>query len=279
MRIEEGPDGVGEVEAAVLETGTVLGLVPFVFAYYPSLLLVERFDFAELLGIVCRLFLSIWLLSTALSGFDRQRLPVAAIGIRLGLAFAVLVTTWQVYLPACVLGVAVVGLHRWRGRPERTGARSVSSGPGPLARRRAFDQTRRMRFARFASVPEPQFGTAPGAPHCTYPVRYPGPAEDTSAWLAHYLDNHTRIMATFPGIREVEVCSRLDRCSALPWPRVNRMQRNKTVFDDAAALKAALASPVMQDMRADFHTLPPFRGGNVHYPMATVAAAGSRYPG
>ena len=29
VRIEEGPDGIGEVEAATLETDTVLGLVPF----------------------------------------------------------------------------------------------------------------------------------------------------------------------------------------------------------------------------------------------------------
>ena len=73
------------------------------------------------------------------------------------------------------------------------------------------------------------------------------------AWLAHYLENHTRIMATFPGIREVEVCSRIDWCGALPWPRVDHMQRNKVVFDDGDALKAAMTSPVMQDMRADFH--------------------------
>ena len=29
VRIEERPDGIGEVEAAMLESGTVLGLVPF----------------------------------------------------------------------------------------------------------------------------------------------------------------------------------------------------------------------------------------------------------
>ena len=29
VRVEEGPDGIGEVEAAALETGAVLGLVPF----------------------------------------------------------------------------------------------------------------------------------------------------------------------------------------------------------------------------------------------------------
>ena len=56
-----------------------------------------------------------------------------------------------------------------------------------------------------------------------------------------------------------------------PGRGVDHMQRNKVVFDDGAALKAAMNSSVMQDMRADFHTLPPFTGGNRHYPMRTVA--------
>ena len=126
-------------------------------------------------------------------------------------------------------------------------------------------------LARAFPVPDPEFRTPQGGPYCTYLVHYPGAAEDIGAWLAHYLANHTRIMATFPAIRAVEVCSRIDWCSALPWPRVDHMQRNKVVFDDAASLKAAMESPVMQDMRADFHTLPPFTGGNRHYPMKTVA--------
>ena len=126
-------------------------------------------------------------------------------------------------------------------------------------------------LARAFPVPDPEFRTPPGEPWCTYLVHYPGEAEDVAAWLAHYLANHTRIMATFPAIREVEVCSRIDWCGALPWRRIDHMQRNKVVFDDGAALKAAMSSSVMQDMRADFHTLPPFTGGNRHYPMKTVA--------
>ena len=96
-----------------IRIGAAKFIIPFVFAYYPSLLLVEQFDTAEFLSVVCRLLLSIWLLSTALSGFDRQRLPPVAIGLRLCLAFAVLVTVWQVYVPALLLGVAVIALH-WR---------------------------------------------------------------------------------------------------------------------------------------------------------------------
>jgi len=48
------------------------------------------------------------------------------------------------------------------------------------------------------------------------------------------------------------------------------MQRNKVVFDSAAALTAALNSPVREEMRADYKQFPPFTNDNVHYPLATL---------
>jgi len=42
------------------------------------------------------------------------------------------------------------------------------------------------------------------------------------------------------------------------------------VFDSAAALTAALKSPVRHEMRADYRTFPPFTGPVLHYPMATI---------
>jgi uncharacterized protein (TIGR02118 family) len=113
------------------------------------------------------------------------------------------------------------------------------------------------------------------AAFCSYVVHYPGPADDLNLWLRHYIDGHTPVMRRFPGIRGVEVSSRLDWCSALPWNRVNYMQRNKVVFDDAQALKAALASPIMQEMRADLEAFPPFAGGNMHFPMRTIQIDGT----
>ena len=76
-------------------------------------------------------------------------------------------------------------------------------------------------------------------------------------------------MTRFPGIRRVEVCTRIDWCGALPWTRVDHMQRNKVVFDDAAALTAALNSPVRHEMRADFADFLPFTGPVSHFPMTT----------
>ena len=142
------------------------------------------------------------------------------------------------------------------------------AAPGALPSLAGAAREQQAMLARGFAVPDP----GPVEPSCTFLVHYPGEAQDTSAWLAHYLEHHTRIMAAFPGIREIEVCSRIDWCGFLPWPRVDYLQRNKVAFDDADALKAALASPVMDEMRADFHALPPFAGGNRHYPMRTLVA-------
>jgi uncharacterized protein (TIGR02118 family) len=131
--------------------------------------------------------------------------------------------------------------------------------------------THQAMLARDFRVPDPVSRTPAGALPCTYLVHYPGPAEDLNAWLTHYIAHHPPIMARFPGIREIEICTRLDWCDAMKWPRADAMQRNKVVFDSAEALTAALNSPVRHEMRADFAKFPPYRGGNLHYPMATLA--------
>jgi uncharacterized protein (TIGR02118 family) len=104
---------------------------------------------------------------------------------------------------------------------------------------------------------------------CSYLVTYEGVATDMNAWIAHYSEHHTAIMARFPGIREIEVCTPIDWRGSLPWPRVDAMLRNKVVFDSPEALTAALNSPVRHDMRADFQRFPPFAGEVTHFPMAT----------
>lgn len=130
-----------------------------------------------------------------------------------------------------------------------------------------------MAVRRYA-VPEPAptRGIGAEAPaQCTYMVSYEGPADDMNAWLRHYIDSHPPIMGRFPGIREIEIYSRMDSCNTLGVPFVAPMQRNKVVFDSPAALNAALASPVRHEMRADFKAFPPYQGANFHYPMHSVA--------
>jgi hypothetical protein len=128
--------------------------------------------------------------------------------------------------------------------------------------------TQQAMLARPFPVPDPVF-RSDGLP-CTYLVHYPGKAEDLNVWNDYYLRHHPQVMARFPGIREIEVSTRIDWCGFLPWPRVDYMQRNKVVFDSPAALTAALNSPVREEMRADYRQFPPFTGDNVHYPLATL---------
>ena len=105
---------------------------------------------------------------------------------------------------------------------------------------------------------------------CTYLVHYLGKAEDLNLWTDYYLKHHPQVMARFPGIREIEFCTRFHWCGFLLCRRVYYMQRNKVVFDTAAALTAALNSPVREEMRADYKQFPPFTNDNVHYPLATL---------
>jgi len=118
-------------------------------------------------------------------------------------------------------------------------------------------------------VPDPAFRTAKGGFPCSDVIHYPGKAEDLNAWLGFYLESHVPLMKTMPGIRELEIYTRIDWITALPWPKAEHMQRNKVVFDDAAAVAAAFKSPVRAEMRADFLRFPTFTEGNRHNPMAT----------
>ncbi|CAH1688049.1 conserved hypothetical protein [Hyphomicrobiales bacterium] len=118
-------------------------------------------------------------------------------------------------------------------------------------------------------VDDPVVQPPAGGRPCSYVVHYSGQAEDLNAWFTHYVTHHPQIMRRFPGIREIEVLSRIDWCDALPWQRVHHIQRNRVMFDSPEALTAALQSPVRHELRADYYQFPKYEGGNAHYPMAT----------
>ncbi|MBP1849601.1 hypothetical protein [Rhizobium halophytocola] len=150
-----------------------------------------------------------------------------------------------------------------------TGHLQALSSPGVLSGLKGAKVTQQAMVVRPYPVDDPMLRTSEGALPCSYVVHYPGPAEDINAWLSHYIAGHPPIMRKFPAIRSIEILSRVDWCGGIDAERVAHIQRNRIVFDSAAALEAALQSPVRHEMRADFHTFPPFEGGNFHYPMAT----------
>jgi len=142
---------------------------------------------------------------------------------------------------------------------------AVPSLAGGVATVQAF-------WRRTWEVPEPSLQATGGLP-CSYVVHYPGPAQNLNAWLDHYITGHPPLFQRLPGIRAIEILTRVDWVSRLPMQKANHMQRNRVMFDSPQALTDALQSPVRHELRADFHTFPPFEGGNFHYPMWTDAVA------
>ncbi len=143
----------------------------------------------------------------------------------------------------------------------------------PVAR---FAAEQQAMLVRAYPVPGQSLPALPEQPYCTYLVCYQGPAEDTGAWLWHYLNGHPQLMAQLPGIRHIEIYSRLDWCGFLPWPRATAMQRNQVVFDSEAALTAALQTPLRAQMREHFEHLPSFTGAVTHFPVSSVRVVTKR---
>ena len=93
-------------------------IIPFIFAFYPTILIVEEFHLVTFLWIVARTLFCIWLFSSALSAFDRGRLSWPEVGLRFLAAFAVLALDPIFYLPALALGVLLILWDQRRGRGE-----------------------------------------------------------------------------------------------------------------------------------------------------------------
>lgn len=171
--------------------------------------------------------------------------------------------------PDCVLQCYFDDLDRLESALERDGAietlldQLVIAAPGHCT----FVQ-QVMAVRKFAT---PTAGHSPcSSQRCTYLVSYEGEAQDLNAWLTHYMSCHPPLMSQLPGIRELEIYTRVDYRTGLAIPRSTAMQRNKVVFDDPGALAAALASPVRERMRADFDAFPPYSGTAPHYPMRSI---------
>ena len=91
-------------------------LIPFIFAFYPTILIVETFDLFPFIWIVVRTCFCIWLFSSALSGFDRNRLTILEIVLRFCAALAVLALSPIVHVPAIAIGIVLVLFDWYRSR-------------------------------------------------------------------------------------------------------------------------------------------------------------------
>ena len=83
-------------------------IIPFIFAFYPTVLIIEEFSLLPFLWVVARMCFCIWLLSSALSGFDHRKLTMPEIVIRFATAFTCLATDSMIHLPVIAIGFALI---------------------------------------------------------------------------------------------------------------------------------------------------------------------------
>lgn len=95
-------------------------IIPFIFAFYPTILIVEEFSMLPFLWIVARTCFCIWLFSSALSAFDLRKLSLPEVVLRFATAFTMLAVSPMIHLPAVAFGIAliVVGLRNRNSEPK-----------------------------------------------------------------------------------------------------------------------------------------------------------------
>lgn len=83
-------------------------IIPFVFAFYPTILIIEEFSLIPFLWIVVRTCFCIWLFSSALSGYDQRKLSIPEIVLRFLIAFTMLAPEGAIHMPAIAIGVGLI---------------------------------------------------------------------------------------------------------------------------------------------------------------------------
>ena len=123
---------------AAVKVGIVMFVIPFVFAIYPEILLIEaavidpttsdgaeieylkgytgQVDWTALCFLLMRLLLGLYLLASALARFDRNALPFWDVALRLCLAVLIMVKDPTIYLIAIFAACVWLGLHFLRNR-------------------------------------------------------------------------------------------------------------------------------------------------------------------
>ena len=101
-----------------LRLSLVAFLIPFVFAFNPSLLIVETFDASAFVWVIARLIAAVWMIATAFAGYDtRGRVgPVFRIA-RLGAGFVVLFPDPMLEIGGFAACAALYVFDRFRRTP------------------------------------------------------------------------------------------------------------------------------------------------------------------
>ena len=101
-------------------------IIPFIFAFYPTILIIEEFSLLPFIWIVMRTCFCIWFFSSALSGFDRCKLTISEIVLRLVVAFACLAISPVVHIPAILVGFALIAFDLNKARSASSNLETTS---------------------------------------------------------------------------------------------------------------------------------------------------------
>ncbi len=120
---------------SAVRSGIVMFMIPFVFAFYPELLLIDQalidpasangaplpgyengVSYGALAWLMVRLIVALYLIASALARFDSARLSVAWVFIRIGLAVAILFRPEAIHISAFVVAVALLIWHNITNR-------------------------------------------------------------------------------------------------------------------------------------------------------------------
>jgi TRAP-type uncharacterized transport system fused permease subunit len=120
---------------SAVRSGIVMFGIPFVFAFYPEILLIEQalidptsaaraplpgyengVELGSLLWLIARLFLALYLVASALAQFDAARLTLFWVVLRLATAIGVLLRPEAYHFAAIILAGLIIALHHWKAR-------------------------------------------------------------------------------------------------------------------------------------------------------------------
>jgi len=132
---------------SAVRSGIVMFIIPFVFAFYPELLLIKSavldpqalasaeqylpgYDgerhYGALLWLVLRLMLALYLLASALAAFDRKSLSALEVMARLGLTVLILLKPVEFYAVGLVLAICLLFYHYVKNKTIISASVSVS---------------------------------------------------------------------------------------------------------------------------------------------------------
>ncbi|MEM7270164.1 MAG: C4-dicarboxylate ABC transporter, partial [Pseudomonadota bacterium] len=120
---------------SAVRSGIVMFLVPFVFAFYPEILLITdavldpsapggssaflpgydgELHLGHLALVIARLMLALYLVSSALAGFDSSALSKWEVLARLVLAVLIMTKSEAIFGAAALAGIGLLSLHHIR---------------------------------------------------------------------------------------------------------------------------------------------------------------------